>query len=108
MIGVDMKGLIDKLNGFCVQVLNTAAGMAVNREHYEVTFEHFLLALLEEKQSDLSLMTSGSGTDISAIQREVARTLSQFRTGNTGRPVFSPTLQDILEAAWLVSSVDLG
>ena len=108
MIGVDMKGLIDKLNGFCVQVLNTAAGMAVNREHYEVTFEHFLLALLEEKQSDLSLMTLGTGTDIGAIQREVSRTLSQFRTGNTGRPVFSPTLQDILEAAWLVSSVDLG
>ena len=108
MIGVDMKGLIDKLNGFCVQVLNTAAGMAVNREHYEVTFEHFLLALLEEKQSDLSLMILGTGTDIGAIQREVSRTLSQFRTGNTGRPVFSPTLQDILEAAWLVSSVDLG
>ncbi len=108
MIGVDMKGLIDKLNGFCVQVLNTAAGMAVNREHYEVTFEHFLLALLEEKQSDLSLMTAGSGTDTGTIQREVQRTLSQFRNGNTGRPVFSPTLQDILEAAWLVSSVDLG
>ncbi len=108
MIGVDMKGLIDKLNGFCVQVLNTAAGMAVNREHYEVTFEHFLLALLEEKQSDLSLMTAGSGTDTGTIQREVQRTLSQFRSGNTGRPVFSPTLQDILEAAWLVSSVDLG
>ncbi len=108
MIGVDMKGLIDKLNGFCVQVLNTAAGMAVNREHYEVTFEHFLLALLEEKQSDLSLMTSSTGTDIGTIQREVQRTLSQFRTGNTGRPVFSPTLQDILEAAWLVSSVDLN
>ncbi len=108
MIGVNMKGLIDKLNGFCVQVLNTAAGMAVSREHYEVTFEHFLLALLEEKQSDLSLMTGSTGTNIGAIQREVARTLSQFRTCNTGKPVFSPTLQDILEAAWLVSSVDLG
>ncbi len=108
MIGVDMKGLIDKLNGFCVQVLNTAAGMAVNREHYEVTFEHFLLALLEEKQSDLSLMIQGSDCDADAIKREVARTLSQFRSGNTGRPVFSPALQDILEAGWLISSVDLN
>lgn len=108
MIGVDMKGLIDKLNGFCVQVLNTAAGMAVNREHYEVTFEHFLLALLEEKQSDLSLVIQASDCDADAIKREVARTLSQFRSGNTGRPVFSPALQDILEAGWLISSVDLN
>ena len=107
MIGVDMKGLIDKLNGFCVQALNSAAGAAVNREHYEVTVEHFLAACLEEKHSDLCLMLDKSGIDTAALLREVQRTLSQFRSGNTGRPVFSPTLQDVLEAGWLVASIDL-
>ena len=42
MIGVDMKGLIDKCDSFCQQALNSAAGMTVHREHYEVCFEHFL------------------------------------------------------------------
>ena len=108
MIGVDMKGLIEKCNGFCTQALHTAAGYAVNHEHYEVTFEHFLLACLEEEHGDAPLLLSRSGCDIAPLRRELQRSLSLLRSGNTGRPVFSPTLQDVLEAGWLVSSVDLG
>ncbi|WP_165067359.1 type VI secretion system ATPase TssH [Desulfovibrio sp. ZJ200] len=107
MIGVDMKGLIDKCNGFCTQALHAAAGMTVSREHYEVTFEHFLLACLEEPASDASLLLAGAGADMAALKAEIKRALASFRAGNTGRPVFSPTLQDALEAGWLVSSVDL-
>ncbi len=107
MIGVDMKGLRDKFDGFCMQALNGAAGQTVNRGHYEVTFEHFLLACLDEARCDASLMLKGAGVDVPALSREVQRTLSLFRAGNTGRPVFSPTLQDVLEAGWLISSVDL-
>ena len=108
MIGVDMKGLIDKCNGFCTQALHAAAGYAVNHEHYEVTFEHFLLSCLEEEHGDAPLLLSRSGCDIAPLRRELQRSLSLLRSGNTGRPVFSPTLQDVLEAGWLVSSVDLG
>ncbi|HJA75662.1 MAG TPA: type VI secretion system ATPase TssH [Candidatus Desulfovibrio gallistercoris] len=108
MIGVDMKGLIEKCNGFCTQALHSAAGYAVTREHYEVTFEHFLLACLEEEHGDAPLLLGRSGCDIATLRRELQRSLSLLRSGNTGRPVFSPTLQDVLEAGWLVSSVDLG
>lgn len=108
MIGVDMKGLIEKCNGFCTQALHSAAGYAVTREHYEVTFEHFLLACLEEEHGDAALLLNRSGCDIAPLRRELQRSLSLLRSGNTGRPVFSPTLQDVLEAGWLVSSVDLG
>ncbi len=107
MIGVDMKGLIDRFDGFCMQALNNAAGQTVNRGHYEVTFEHFLLALLNEEHSDAVLLLKAAGVDVTALDREVQRALSLFRSGNTGRPVFSPTLQDVFEAGWLVSSVDL-
>ena len=108
MIGVDMKGLIDRCDIFCTQALHSAAGITVSREQYEVTLEHFLLACLEEERSDVSLILSRSGLDTAALQRELQRCLSLLRGGNTGRPVFSPTLQDALEAGWLVSSVDLG
>ncbi len=108
MIGVDMKGLIDKCGTFCAQALHNAAGQTVSREHYEVSFEHFLLACLEQGDSDAALLLARSGADIDALRREIRRTLGSFRAGNTGRPVFSPTLQDALEAGWLVSSVDLA
>ncbi len=108
MIGVDMKGLIDKCDGFCQQALNSAAGMTVHREHYEVCLEHFLLACLEEPRCDVSLMLAAAGVDTGSLRAAVNRSLEQFRAGNSGRPVFSPTLQDVMEAGWLVSSVDLG
>ena len=108
MIGVDMKGLIDKCDSFCQQALNSAAGMTVHREHYEVCFEHFLLACLEEPRCDVALMLAAAGVDTGSLRAAVNRSLEQFRTGNSGRPVFSPTLQDVMEAGWLVSSVDLG
>ena len=60
MIGVDMKGLIDKCDSFCQQALNSAAGMTVHREHYEVCFEHFLLACLEEPRCDVALMLAAA------------------------------------------------
>ncbi len=108
MIGVDMKGLIDKCDSFCQQALNSAAGMTVHREHYEVCFEHFLLSCLEEPRCDISLMLAAAGVDTVSLRTAVNRSLEQFRSGNSGRPVFSPTLQDVMEAGWLVSSVDLG
>ncbi len=108
MIGVDMKGLIDKCNGFCTQALHSAAGLTVTREHYEVTFEHFFLACLEEAASDMSLLLARSHVDVAGLRQEIQRTLASLRSGNTGRPVFSPTLQDALEAGWLVASVDLS
>lgn len=107
MIGVDMKGLIDRCDTLCTQALHSAAGITVSREQYEVTVEHFLLACLEEEHSDIFLILSRAGLDVAALRRELQRCLSLLRSGNTGRPVFSPTLQDVLEAGWLVSSVDL-
>ena len=108
MIGVDMKGLIDRCDTLCTQALHAAAGLTVNREQYEVTVEHFLLSCLEEERSDAALILTRSGIEKAVLQRELQRSLSLLRSGNTGRPVFSPTLQDVLEAGWLVSSVDLG
>jgi type VI secretion system protein VasG len=42
MINVDMRSLLGKLNTFCGNTLQNAAGLCVTRTHYEVTVEHFL------------------------------------------------------------------
>jgi type VI secretion system protein VasG len=108
MIGVDMKALLEKCNGFCTQALHAAAGLTVNRTHYEVTVEHFLLACLEDQTCDASLALARFGVDAGRLKKGVNDALEDFRAGNSGRPVFSPMLVELMEAAWLVSSVDLG
>ena len=108
MIGVDMKALLEKCNGFCTQALHAAAGQTVNRTHYEVTVEHFLLSCLEDQTCDASLALARNGVDAGRLKQALNDAMEDFRSGNSSRPVFSPLLMELLEAAWLVSSVDLG
>lgn len=107
MIGVEMKGLIEKCNSACVQMMHAAAGLSVSRGQYEVTVEHTLLACMDMPQSDMTLILAASGCDVERLRKELNAALETFRSGNSGRPVFSPLLQELLEAAWLVASVDL-
>lgn len=108
MVGVDMKGLIDKCNNYCTQTLHTAAGLTVNRGHYEVTFEHFLLASLEDSSCDIAIAMHHFGADVDALKKALNKALEEFQKGNPARPVFSPLLQELLEAAWLVTSIDIN
>ncbi|MBQ9405199.1 MAG: type VI secretion system ATPase TssH [Desulfovibrio sp.] len=108
MTGVDMKSLLDKCNAFATTALTTAAGQAVTRTHYEVTIEHFFLACLADGRSDIPLALERFGIDIGKVTRLLDATLDDFRSGNAGRPVFSPLLIELLENAWLIASVDLG
>ena len=52
MLGVDMRGLIDRCGSVCTRALHRAAELSVGHTHYEVTFEHFLISLLEDATSD--------------------------------------------------------
>ena len=108
MIGVDMKALLEKCNGFCTQALHAAAGLTVNRTHYEVTVEHLLLSCLEDQTCDVSLALARFGVEPGQLKKALNDSMEDFRAGNSSRPVFSPLLMELLEAAWLVASVDLG
>ena len=107
MIGVDMKALLEKCNGYTTQALHAAAGLTVNRTHYEVTVEHMLLACLEDQTADIPLALTRFGVDIGRLKAALNDSMEDFRAGNSSRPVFSPLLMELLEAAWLVASVDL-
>lgn len=106
--GVDIAALFEKCNDFVTVVLNNAAGSAVRRGHYEVSIEHLLLACLTEPQSDIPIALEMFGADTSKVQRALNAAVDGFKSGNGGRPVFSPLLIELMEAAWLVASVDLG
>jgi type VI secretion system protein VasG len=108
MVSVDIKSLLLHLNGFCTSALQNAAGLCVSRTHYEITVEHLLARLLEEPRSDMPLIFRRFDLDVGRVQKALEETLEEFKTGNAAKPVFSPLLMELLQDAWLVSSIDLG
>ncbi len=108
MISNSPRAILEKLNKYTKSLLEGAVGSAVNRSHYEITYSHLLGQALEEGKGDLSYILAyfkiNEGLFKTALQQE----LKELRMGNTGRPVFSPTFMNLLEAAWAESSLNLG
>lgn len=108
MINVDMKNLLSKLNTYCTNGLHNAAGLCVSRTHYEVSVEHFFLKCLEDTSSDLPLILRQYGVESARVTSALSDVLEDFKSGNSGKPVFSPMLIELFEDAWLIASVELG
>ena len=106
MMNIDVRSLLGKMNAFCTGALEGAAGFCVSRTHYEVTVEHYLSRLLEEPQSDMTLLLRQADVDVTALEFAINRDIDALTTGNSGRPVFSPLLIEWLKEAWLVSSIN--
>ncbi|MFC3032151.1 type VI secretion system ATPase TssH [Pseudoalteromonas fenneropenaei] len=109
MDAISIKQLINKLNGHCAKVLETAAGFAASRQHYEVLPEHFLLKLMEEgNDGDMQRALHYFQVDQDAIWRALLDFIHGQRAGNPGKPVFSKRLFDWLERSWLSANVKQG
>ncbi len=105
MQGKDLKSLLLKLNNYLIRNLDTATGLGINRGHYEITFEHLLTALLEDGQGDVPLILKHYAIDSGDLQAIVNKNLAEMDSGNSGRPKLSPLLTELLEQAWITSSV---
>ncbi|WP_319762564.1 type VI secretion system ATPase TssH [Maridesulfovibrio sp.] len=108
MINVDIRNLLSKLDTFCTNALHNAAGLSVSLSNYEVSVEHFFIKCIEEVNSDLPLIFHQYGVEGPRITAALTDVLQDFKTGNSGKPVFSPMLLELFEDAWLISSVELG
>lgn len=104
---VDFKSLVDRLNPVCRDALEHAAGLCLNRTHYEITIEHMLVRLVEDPHTDVQLILRQAGIDSGRFQRALDQSIESFKTGNSGRPQFSPLLPDLFADAWMIASVDL-
>ncbi|MGN6579747.1 MAG: type VI secretion system ATPase TssH [Bordetella sp.] len=107
MLLVELKPLVGRLNAYCKQALEDGVGLCVARGHYEIMVEHLLSKLLVDVQSDIPLLLRQHGVDAALVKRAVDQSLEEFKTGNAGRPAFSPLLLELLQDAWLISSVNL-
>jgi type VI secretion system protein VasG len=104
----NLKTLISRLSPDLKLAMEAAAGACVNRGHYEVAVEHLLAVLLEKEQGDIRLILRAYGVDHGRLARAVQAALDQARSGNPGRPVFSPILIEWLNEGWIIASLELG
>jgi type VI secretion system protein VasG len=103
----DLKSLLLKLNSYLIRNLDTATGHGIKLNHYEISMEHLLISLLEEGHGDVPPILKYFGIDPGAVQERCIKNLNEMETGNSGRPKLSPHLTDLLEKAWMMSSVHL-
>ncbi len=107
MISKSIPGLLERLNNYSQRVLENAVGACVTVGHYEVTISHLLSQCLEG-EGDLACILSYFKLDLHPFQTAVQSDLKELKTGNNNKPVFSPHLLNILEAAWGECSLNLG
>jgi len=104
----NLKGLIGKLNDTTRNTLEAAAGFCLARTHYDIELEHFLLKLLDVTDSDFPRILKQFGVDKSRLTGDLTRSLDKLKSGNARTPSFSPSLTDMLSAAWNIGSLDFG
>lgn len=101
----DLKSLLVKLNNYLIRNLDTATGLGINHSHYEITFDHLLNCLIEDGMGDVPLILKHYNIDAGDVQARVLKNLDEMGKGNTGKPKLSPLLTELLEQAWITSSV---
>lgn len=105
---VDIKNLLEHLNAYSTKALEGASGLCVNRNHYDVAVEHLLLQLLDDNKNDVALILRHFEIEPSRWVVQLQQEIESLRSGNPGRPVFSPVLINWLEEAWMFSSLELN
>jgi type VI secretion system protein VasG len=108
MPGLDLKGLIGKLNPVCQRALEGAAGLCLSRTNYNVEIEHWLVKLLEQPGNDVCLLLKHFEIDQARVLADLTKAIDRLKTGNARPPLLSPEVCDLIKEAWLTASVDHG
>ncbi|MEA1892539.1 MAG: type VI secretion system ATPase TssH [Campylobacterota bacterium] len=107
MVANNIKSLLLHLNEMMTNVLHSGVGYCVERTHYEITTEHLLAKLLDEKESDFIAILEHFNVSVEKFQRSLNADLDDLNGGNSNKPVFSPLLLELLQDAWVKSSIDM-
>jgi type VI secretion system protein VasG len=103
-----VKPLVEKFNDTTRQAMEGAAGLCLSRTNYEVEIEHFLVKVLGNERSDLSLIVDHYGLNRARLSYEIQSGLERLKTGNARGPVFSPFLVTMFREAWSIGSLVFG
>jgi type VI secretion system protein VasG len=106
VIRIELPTLISKLNQQSKLALEQAASLCIERQHPEVTIEHFLDVLLDNPLSDVREVLKHANINVEDVKQAIS---SQYRRGEAlgTYPAFSPLLVELLQESWLLSTTEL-
>ena len=107
-MALNLKSLIGKLTVTARRGLESAAGLAVSRTHYDVDMEHWLTCLMEREDGDLVRILRSFDADPDRVLRDLNAALNLAKTGNSRRPDLSPDIEDLAREGWVQASINLG
>jgi type VI secretion system protein VasG len=100
--------LVRRLTRTSNHFLEEAVGRAATGGFYEITLEHMLLMMLDDEDGDAARLLRHFGQDRGRLAVRVQKALEAQRTGSPGKPVFSESLFQWFEDAWLLGSLAFG
>jgi type VI secretion system protein VasG len=106
VIRIELPTLIAKLNQQSKLALEQAASLCIERQHPEVTLEHYLDVFLENPLSDIRLILKQANIDFERVKQGISNAYSREQILDT-YPPFSPLLVELLQEAWLLSTTEL-
>ena len=108
MAAIDLKQLVGRLNDPCRRALEAAAGMTLSRTHYNVELEHWLLALADRADGDITAILHHYEIDQGRFITDLNRALEKLKTGNSRAPSLAPDIVELSKQAWLLASLEQG
>ncbi|MDD0974501.1 type VI secretion system ATPase TssH [Pseudomonas fontis] len=102
---MELGSLIAWLNSDTRNALERAAQRCLQRGHYFVEIEHFVLELLDIEGGDLACLLPRFGLERDTLAAEINRALELFKSGNTRTPSLSAQTVGLLEDTVVQASV---
>ncbi|TNF67235.1 MAG: type VI secretion system ATPase TssH [Gammaproteobacteria bacterium] len=106
MLNVELKPLIQKLNTVSTSNLEAAVGLCMNQSHYEITIEHWLFKLMEDKSCDIYHILNALNINTEDFKQILIKNLDAMESGNSAKPSFSLSLLELVESAWVIASIN--
>ncbi|WP_366657420.1 type VI secretion system ATPase TssH [Fodinicurvata sp. EGI_FJ10296] len=108
MVAVDLQSMVGWLNPLCKKTLESAVGLTMSRTHFNAELEHWLLRILEEKDTDADAILRHFEIDRDQVVSDLNRVLDKLKTGNSRPPALSPNMVKLMKEAWLLGSLQYG
>lgn len=103
----DLKVLIKKLSIPSRTSLEQSANLCVNYHNFEIEIEHLFVKLLEQQPSnDIEILLNKYNISKDALLSDLFACIAQLPKGNTRTPIFSKSIVQLLEQAWLLASAE--
>ena len=107
-MALDLRSLMGKLSDTSRRGLESAAGLAVSRTHYEIELEHWFAKLAEPTDTDFPKILSHFDIAPDRFLADIDQGLGRFKSGSSGQPSLSPTIEGVARDGWVLSSINFS